>query len=221
MSRARAPESAASEDLKRFRSIRTLHNHWSRAMPLAYYWFLTFENSADLHFLARRFQDPIDFPYYDLTPPRDLHLTLDRVGFHDDVSSDLLADISAAATSACHHMPSFDITTGSLGGTPGAIGFNVSPMDHLESLRDRLRAATLSVYPEAPVRRNTFHAHVSIAYANADRIPAVDVVAAVDNINATARAGVTVTVTDAALVLLEQRSRSYAWQVLSRIPLAS
>jgi hypothetical protein len=58
---------------------------------------------------------------------------------------------------------------------------------------------------------------VTIAYANADDVPAAEAVAAVEKLNATAR--VDVTIEDASLVLLARRQRSYAWQAISRVPL--
>jgi hypothetical protein len=58
--------------------------------------------------------------------------------------------------------------------------------------------------------------HVTIAYANTDDVPAADVIAVVEKLNAsTARAEVTVEETT--LVLLERRHHSYAWQPVSRI----
>jgi 2'-5' RNA ligase len=221
MSRAELPDSAVSADLERFRNIRWLHNHWSRSTsPRAYFWYLTFEHCPGLHSLTRQCQEAINFPYYDLTPPRDLHLTLDRIAFDGAISAGILADITAAAIHACQLVPAFDITVGPLGGTPGAIGFSASPGEQLKSLRDKFRAATLSVYPEAPVRRSEFHPHVAIAYANSDDVPAAQVIAAVENLNATVCTDVTVRVTDGTLVLLEQRPRSYAWEAVRRIPLA-
>jgi 2'-5' RNA ligase len=215
------PGSVISEDLERFRNIQWLHNHWSRsASQRAYYWYLTFEHCPDLHSLARHCQGAIDFPYYDLTPPRDLHLTLDRIGLYEDIPAGILVNITAAAVRVCQQTPAFDITIGPLGGTPGAIGFSVSPGERLASLRDKLRAATLSVYPQAPVSPSEFHAHVTIAYANSDGVPATDVVAAVERLNATSRrSDVTVNVTNGTLVLLEQQPHSYAWEAVSRIPL--
>jgi hypothetical protein len=59
---------------------------------------------------------------------------------------------------------------------------------------------------------------VAIAYANSDGIPAAKVIAAVEKLHATARADMVVT--DAALVLLDRRPRSYAWEAVARIPLA-
>jgi 2'-5' RNA ligase len=214
-----AAEFASLEELERFRNIRLLHNHWSRPIgPRAYYWYLTFENNPELRSLAGQCQQVISFPYYDLTPLRDLHMTLDRVAFDGDVTPDLLEAIEAAAILTCKKAKPFAVTIGSLGGTPGAIGFTASPAQPIRELRDTLRAATLSVYPDAPVRRPEFHPHIAIAYANSDDVPAIGAIEAVEKLNATARIGITVT--EGTLVLLERHPRSYAWQAVSRIPLA-
>lgn len=214
-----SPDCANLEELERFRNLRWLRNHWSRPIgPRAYYWYLTFEDSPELRSLARECQEAIAFPYYDLTPPYDLHLSLDRIAFDGDITLDQLGAIEAAAIRACQEIPPFDITIDSLGGTPGAVGFTASPAQPIRDLRDAFRAAVLSVYPDAPVRRSEFHPHVAIAYANSDGVPAAEVVAAVEKINASAR--VDVTIDKGALVLLERRQRSYTWQMVSRIPLA-
>jgi 2'-5' RNA ligase len=210
---------AGPGDLERFRDIRWLRNHWSRPIgPQAYYWYLTFESYPELHSLARECQEAISFPYYDLTPSRGLHLTLDRIAIDGDIAEGRLRAIESAAIRACEDTSPFEIDIGSLGGTRGAVGFTASPARIIRALRDMLRAVTLSVYPDMPVRDSEFHPHVAIAYANADGIPAADAIAAVEKMHVTAR--VSITITEVALVLLERRPRSYSWRVVSRIPLA-
>ena len=213
------PDLAGLEGLERFRRIQWLHNHWARpAGPRAYYWYLTFEKSARLQSLARECQAAIAFRYYDLTPVPDLHLTLDRVAYDGDITPGQVEAIKTAAINGCRTIAPFTITVGDLGGTAGAIGFTAFPAQPIRDLRDALRAATLSVCPDAPVRASGFHPHVAIAYANSDGIPAAEAIAAVEKLSAMARADAVVT--DAALVLLDRRPRSYAWQAVARIPLA-
>ncbi|HEV2472778.1 MAG TPA: 2'-5' RNA ligase family protein, partial [Chthonomonadales bacterium] len=159
----------------------------------------------------------IAFPYYDLTPLSDLHLTLDRIAFEDDITPDQLGAIEAAATGASRKIAPFYVTLGRLGGTAGAVGFTAFPALPLRELRNAFRVTTLSVYQGAPVRRSDFHPHVAIAYANSDGVPAAEAIAAVEKLNATAY--VDVTIEEGALVLLERRLRSYRWQAISRIPL--
>ena len=213
------PDLTDLEGLERFRGIQRLHNHWARpAGPRAYYWYLTFETSAELQSVARQCQAAIAFPYYDLTPVPDLHLTLDRIAFDGDITPDQVHAVETAAIRACRTIAPFTITVGALGGTAGAIGFTAFPDRPIRDLRDTLRAATLSVCPDAPVRSSGFHPHVAIAYANSDGIPAVEVIAAVEKLRATARTDTVVR--DARLVLLDRRPQSYAWEAVARIPLA-
>lgn len=211
---------AGQEEAERFERLRFLANHWSRpAGRRAYYWYLTFENSGELQALARKGQEAVSFPYYDLVPPRKLHLTLDRIAFEGDVDASQLSAIDSAASRSCLDVAPINVTIGFLGGTRGALGFTAFPREPVENLRDTFRAATLSVCPDAPVRLAEFHPHVAIAYANADGVPADEAIAAVENMNATV-APVDVTIAEGALVLLERRERSYAWRALSRIPFA-
>jgi 2'-5' RNA ligase len=212
-----AADLTGPEELARFSAIRLLHDHWARPVsPPAYYWYLTFEDSPELHALARECQQAIAFPYYDLTPPDELHITLDRIAFRGDITPGQLADIQTATIRACESIPPFDITIGSLGGTPGAIGFTAYPAQPIRQIRDTLRAATLSVFPEAPVRRHAFHPHMAIAYANSDNVPAAEAIAAVEKLNPTACT--TLTASAGTLVLLQRRPRAYAWQAITRIP---
>jgi 2'-5' RNA ligase len=211
--------SVAMAELERFRNIQWLHNHWSRPIsPRSYYWYLTFENYPGLHSLAKECQRAISFPYYDLTPTRDLHLTLGQIAPDRDITPEQLGIIEYAAMRACKAIPPFDVTIGSLGGTQGAIGFTAYPARPIRELRDTLHAATLSAYPNAHVSRPEFHPHVAIAYANSDNVPATEVIAAVEKLNSTAH--VSVTITHGTLVMLERRPCSYVWQAVSRVPLA-
>jgi hypothetical protein len=202
-----------------FGNIRLLRNHWSGpAGPRAYYWYLTFAGAPEVCALAAQCQQAIAFPYYDLVPPHGLHMTLDRIAVETGVTTAQLSTIEAAARRACQAIPPFCITVGPLGGTHGAVGFTVSPVQPVSRLRDWLRAATLPVCPGASVLRQEMAPHVTIAYGNADDVPAAEAIAAVEELNASAPRAET-TVNEAMLVLLERRHRSYAWQPVARIPL--
>src|SRR5260370_1644708 len=126
-----------------------------------------------------------------MTPLSGLHLTLDRIAFNDDITLDQLGAIEAAAVRACRDIPPFDITIGSLGGTRSAIGFTASPSQPIPDLRNTFRAATLSVYPAAPIKYSEFHPHVAIAYSNSHDVPAAEAIAAVAKLNAIPRVTVT------------------------------
>jgi 2'-5' RNA ligase len=211
--------SSNNDEVQDFRNLRSLTNHWARPIePPAYYWYLTFEHSPELQAAAAWCQQAISFPYFDLTPVSDLHLTLDRVAFEGELAGGQLAAIEAAARQACRNIARFEMTVSLLGGVSGAIGFTAFPEPPIRELKDTLRAATLSAYPYAQVRQSRFHPHVAIAYANSDGILAAEVIAAVDKLNASAQR-VDLAVDHITLVLLERRPRSYAWRAISRIPL--
>ncbi|WP_433727809.1 2'-5' RNA ligase family protein [Nocardia sp. CA-129566] len=201
--------------------VRTLRSHWTRPIgPRGYYWFLTFEKSPELRSLAKRCQGSIDFPFYDLTPPGSLHLTLDRISYFGEISPDQLSSIENSAVLACHSVMPFNITIDRLSGVRSAVAFDVSPAQRIDILRDVLRSATLSAYPDARLNSSKPHPpHITIAYANSDGVSAADAMAAVDRMNETIR-GVDVKVAEALMVLLERRQRSYSWQVLSKISFA-
>lgn len=211
------PRSQGNENPQPFQGIQRLTNHWARPVRgNSYYWFLTFEDQPQLQTLAQHCQRSISFPYYDLTPAADLHMTLERIAFEEEISTRQLDAIAQAAEKTCQTINPLEITIEHLGGTSGAIGFDAYPRQPIRELRDRLRAATASTYPAARFRTGAFHPHVTIAYSNTDR-SAAQAVAAVNALNGSVSA--TLTVADVSLVLLTRLPRAYAWQAVTRVSL--
>ena len=202
-----------------FGNIQLLRNHWSGpARPRAYYWYLTFADDTAVCNLAARAQQALAFPYYDPIPPHGLHMTIDRIAPEGGITAAQLDSVSATARLACQAISPFRISLGELSGTRGAIGFAVRPIAPISQLRDTLRAATLSVCPDAAATREAIIPHVTIAYGNTDGVPAADAIAAVETLNAS-RPRAEATVRRTAVVLLERRQRSYTWELLSQVPL--
>ncbi|MFD0366302.1 2'-5' RNA ligase family protein [Nocardia sp. GCM10030253] len=186
--------------------------------PLGHYWFLIFEHAPDLHALTKSCQQTIDTAYFDLTPMDGLHLTLDRIA-HDGASTpEQLKLIATAARRTCQDLATFTMTMERITNLRGAIGFIASPEKHVHTLRDALRAATLSVLPDAPVKDSSSLPHVTIAYPMYEGL-AAKAAATVERIDPTS-GGVEVTVVEAVMVALERREFSYSWDVAVRIPLA-
>ncbi len=209
---------SVNDEFDRFRKIRLLTNHWARPIgPASYYWFLTFDRSSEIQSLAHMCQEAITFPYYDLTPAADLHMTLDRIAYEGDISQHKLQAIADATVTHCHTIPPLEITIGRLGGTTGAIGFAAYPRQPIESLRDGLRAVTLATHPAARVRSTSLHPHVTIAYCNSDGVDAADAIAAVEAL--TDNVSATLTVGSVSLVRLTRLPQAYRWKTVSQIPL--
>ncbi|MFF0493938.1 2'-5' RNA ligase family protein [Nocardia sp. NPDC004068] len=187
---------------------------------LGYYWFLTFEHAKDFHALVKECQQAIMLPGYDLVPHDGLHLTLDRIAYDGGVMPEQIDSIRTAALSACQGQPPFEVAVEQVSNLHGAIGFRVLSAERVRCLRDTLRAATLSAYPDAPVKASASAPHVTIAYPCPNTIVNTVTAAEVDRINATVYR-TSMPITEAVMVLLERRERSYSWQVIARIPLSS
>ncbi|WP_081769247.1 2'-5' RNA ligase family protein [Nocardia nova] len=201
--------------------VRYLRSHWTRPLgPLGYYWFLTFEGNPEIRELAKGCQALIDFSYFDQVPLDSLHLTLGRIANVEKLSPAQLDSITSSARYLCRSTTSFGIEIPSMSSVPSAVALDVRPVDTVHDLRDTLRTAVSTACPHVSLRSPKPHPpHITICYANSDGISAADAMSAVENANHTIQSA-RVEVTEAKLVLLERRQRSYSWQVISRIPLA-
>ncbi len=188
-----------------------------RVGPLGHYWFLTFEHASELHALTKQCQHVIDTAYFDPTPVDGLHLTLDRIAYDGASTPEQLASVVAVAHSVCSDQAPFTLTFERLTNLRGAIGFVVSPAEYVRSLRETLRAATLSVFSDPPVKDSSSAPHVTIAYPIFEGL-SPKAAATAQTIDATVES-VAVAISEVVMVALERREHSYSWQVVARIPL--
>src|SRR6266496_1463029 len=98
--------STAQDEWQTFQQLGELANHWDRPgwteRTRSYHWFITFESAHDLHNLAIRCQSHLaDISTLDAVPVDDLHATVERAGFADEVSVTDARRISDAAVSRC------------------------------------------------------------------------------------------------------------------------
>ncbi len=84
-----------------------VHNHWYwrpgwRVGTRFYTWHITFEDQTEVVDLAAQYRDRLSRqPELDLIPPRWLHLTMQGIGFVDQVdAADVEAIVAAARTDA-------------------------------------------------------------------------------------------------------------------------
>ncbi|MEU1998848.1 2'-5' RNA ligase family protein [Nocardia gamkensis] len=182
---------------------------------LGHYWFLTFEHSPELHALTKSCQQMIDTAYFDLPPVDGLHLTLDRIARDGACTPEQLALIATAARRTCQNLAPFTLTMERVTNLRGAIGFVASPEECVHALRDALRTATLSIFPNAPVKDSASAPHVTIAYPMFAGL-ATKAAATADRID-WAVEGVVLSVAEAVMVALERQEHSYAWDVVARV----
>ncbi|MEV0392911.1 2'-5' RNA ligase family protein [Polymorphospora rubra] len=177
---------------------------------------MTFRRSPQLQAFVARCQALINFPFYDLVENRTLHLTIDRIAYEGNVADRELIEIEATARHTCRAIPAFELHVGSIGGTPGAIGFSMHPVEPLRQLRNALREATLSVLPDAPVKSLSFNPHLTIAYSNT-HVSAARAIAAAEAVNKLPRVSISVETVE--LVLMERRESAYTWEEVAQIDL--
>ncbi|WP_161606073.1 2'-5' RNA ligase family protein [Microlunatus speluncae] len=197
-----------------------LRNHWYWRPGWGigtrfYYWHLTWDGKSELHRLVDDYQavlapvaglDPIPRPW--------LHMTLQGIGFSNEVPDDQLAELIERARSALSGLRSIPARFDRLRIYSEALALEPEPAESITALRQTLREVTAEVIGEAP-GRDGFTPHVSIAYVNTDQ-PAAATVAAVESISPEPAEE-----TIGAVTLLEQHrdNTRYEWRTITTLPL--
>ena len=175
----------------------------------------TFAAAAEVQQMAAEARDRLSgIPYLDLIPGRWLHLTMQGIGFADEVSDGDLEAITAAAAARLAIVAPVTITLG----PPEVAGEGVtswaSPPRDLDQVRDAVRAGIADVWGDGRVPESPdWTAHVSVAYANADG-PGAPIDASVEGMGA---AETTVRAVD--LIRLGRDSHLYEWETVASLPL--
>ncbi|GAA5160712.1 hypothetical protein GCM10023321_43840 [Pseudonocardia eucalypti] len=155
-----------------------LKNHWwSRPGwhpgRIMYTWHITFEHATELHEHVRAYQAALTLPDLQLIPPRWLHLTVQGLGYTDEVGADLLDRSGIAVAEALQRVPPFDLSFGRPDIRGEAIAMAPRPAEPLQEVWRTIRQAIAEVTGEGavhtgPEQANGFRPHVSVAYSSAD-----------------------------------------------------
>ena len=180
-----------------------------------YTFHVTFADQPAVHELAAQARQRLaHLDGLDLVPDRWLHLTMQGVGFTDEVTDTDLAAIIIAASARLAKASPVVATLAPPRVASEGIACGVGPDRALTPARDALRAAIGEVWgsglvPEEP----EWSPHVSIAYASADRSGDV-FEAALDRLE-----GASAAVRAVDLIRLGRDQRSYEWETVARLPL--
>lgn len=216
------PVPGPTSEWEAFSRLESMKNHWDRPGwsdgRRAYYWYLTFDDARVIE-LAARCQAKLDLPYLDLVPLDHLHLTVQRLGFEDEIATRDVTAAQAAALRAVQSIAPFELDVGPLAGSAGAIRLSVDPWQPVKDLRSALHGAlkTTRHTPAAPGRAE-FRPHIGVGYCNTT-VPARPLQHVVERLRALPR--VTARIDHCDLVLLERRNRAYRWNLLDRVPLGA
>lgn len=134
-----------------------------------YTWHITFAGQPGARRLVADHAPALArLPQLDPVPVQWLHLTLQGVGFADEVDRADLARIVVAARERCAELRPFTVTVGPAHVDPETVQMPARPREPLAGLRRTIRAAIGDVWgaEAVPEAEDGFRAHVSLAYAN-------------------------------------------------------
>lgn len=207
------------------KTSQAMRDHWWwrpgwRVGRSFYTWHVTFDDQPAVHQLAADYADLFgELPTLDPVPVRWLHLTIQGIGFTDEVNRADLDRIVDAAQDYCAALAPFTITLGPAQVDPEALLLPVSPTEPVSALREAIRTGIGAVWgpDNVPEKSHGFHPHVSLAYSNAPG-------AAEPIVQRLATQTVTsteITIRRAALINLHRDHRIYEWTDVATAELKS
>jgi 2'-5' RNA ligase len=132
-----------------------------------YTWHVTFDDQSAVREVAAQAQARLSgLPGLDLVPARWLHLTMQGVGFTDEVSAADVELIADAARERLMKIPSAHVKIGPARVASEGVAMGVAPHVGLTAVRQGLRAAIADVWSRDRVLEpEAWTPHVSIAYS--------------------------------------------------------
>ncbi|MER6756598.1 2'-5' RNA ligase family protein [Micromonospora echinofusca] len=204
-----------------YQDLPELTNHWYwrpgwRADRQFYTWHLTFEQQPELHHLVTGLQHKLALPGLDLVPLDGLHLTMQGLGFTDEVTDADVSAIVAEARKRCTGIPPLEFSLGPVDPDAEGIGLLVRPWDRVEHLRATIRDAIGAVWPTVPEPAQGFRPHVTLAYSGspAPTEPIRDTLAQLRD-----RPAARVKIREVPLIALRREGRTYRWTTVATVPL--
>ncbi len=183
-----------------------------------YSWHVTFEDLPEVRELATAgWLRVAGLPGLDQVPGRWLHLTVQDVGFSDEVSDGELAAITGAVRDRLAAIPPVTVTLGPARVVAEGIVCDARPDGALTPVRNAIRAAIAEVRGTNRVPGEPgWWPHVSVGYASA-AVPAAPFEAALGGWNAVAA----VTVSTVRLIRLGRDQRRYEWETRAIVALGA
>jgi hypothetical protein len=138
--------------------LEHMRNHWWwrpgwRLGRRLYTWHLTFDDQTveqgreTLHQVVREYQARLsELPGLDLVPAKWLHITMQGLGFVDEVSAGEVQQIAAAVRRRCADLARLRLRLGPAVLDPEAIMLPVAPADAVRQLRTAMRAGIAEVW---------------------------------------------------------------------------
>jgi 2'-5' RNA ligase len=137
---------------------------------LVYTWHLTFEGAPRLHRLAERYQRALAVVSgHDPVPVQWLHLTVQSVGWVDEVSEERLEQVTQAVAVRLGRLAPVELTFDRPAVRSESVAWEVTPAEPLREIWREIRNGIAEVAGEAPMaaeQAGGLHPHVSLTYIN-------------------------------------------------------
>jgi 2'-5' RNA ligase len=185
-----------------------------------YTWHLTFGHSPELANLAVEYQNAVKLSFLDPVPIDGLHLTMQGIGFTDEVAGSDLAAITSAARDECATLRPFEIAAGPAYADPEGVPLVIEPWEPIEEVRRSMRRAIGQVWGlgRVPEREEEFTPHITLFYSNAQADPA-PLRRALAALQSTPPAKTMVRAVS--LIQLGRDEHVYRWSTIAEVPLGS
>lgn len=176
----------------------------------------TFADAPGVQALAAKARDQLaGVPGLDLIPAEWLHLTMQGIGFADEVAEVDLSAIIAAARERLAGVAPVTVAIGPPVVASESVNCWAAPLRALDPVRDAVRAGIADVWGRGRVPEAAeWSPHVSVAYASADG-PGEPIEAALGGLADLAET----TVRAVDLIRLGRDRRVYEWETVARLPL--
>jgi 2'-5' RNA ligase len=153
--------------------VTKLQDHWywrpGWTVGRSFYtWHITFAAAPAVAALADQYAAAVaDLPEYDPIPLQWLHLTMQGIGFTDEIDRDTVDQIVEAARTRLATVSPVKVTIGPAEIDPEALRLPVHPVEPLTGIRNAIRSAIADVRGRDNVTESTeYRPHVSLGYTN-------------------------------------------------------
>ncbi|MFG3256658.1 2'-5' RNA ligase family protein [Streptomyces sp. NPDC048172] len=181
-----------------------------------YTWHLTFADQPDVCRFIGAYRDALSgLPGLTPVPDRWLHLTMQGLGFVDEVDETDVREIVAGARSRLARLAPFEVAFETASVTPEAVESFAEPAKPVADLRLALRGAIGEVWPTVPEPQEGFRPHVSVAYSSAASAAGP----IVDALSGACVASAKALISSAELIVLHRDRQMYEWEAFAEIPL--
>ncbi|MEU7905913.1 2'-5' RNA ligase family protein [Actinoplanes sp. NPDC049118] len=183
-----------------------------------YTWHITFSGQSEVIRLAKGYRDVLDQQsILDVVPDEWLHLTMQGIGFVNEVSTEDVDSIVAQARQRCANLAPMKLRIGRPHVDPESIQIAIEPAGPVRALRQEIRSSIGEVwgFDRIPEPAEPYNPHMSLAYINA-KGPAAPLVKALEEVSALSAE---VRISSCQLIVLNRDNGMYVWEPYATVAL--